>query len=44
MILILEQGDPPVAFPFEVEYHKPAAKTRNTPSEKEGKSCPAKQQ
>lgn len=35
MILILEQGDPPAAFPFEVEYHKPATKTRNKLAEKE---------
>ncbi len=35
VVQILEQGCPPAAFPFEVEYHKPVAKTRNNPAEKE---------
>lgn len=35
VIQILEQGCPPASFPFEVEYYKPVAKTRNKPAEKE---------
>lgn len=35
VIQILEQGCPPAAFPFEVEYYKPVAGTRNKPAEKE---------
>lgn len=35
IIQIVEQGCPPVSFPFEVEYHKPVAKTRNKPAEVE---------
>lgn len=35
VIQIIEQGCPPAAFPFEVEYHRPVAKTRNKPAEKE---------
>ena len=35
VIQILEQGCPPAAFPFEVEYYKPVARTRNKPAEKE---------
>lgn len=34
-IQVLEQGCPPAAFPFEVEYHKPVEKTKNKPAEKE---------
>lgn len=32
---ILEQGCPPASFPFEVEYHKPVARSKNKPAEKE---------
>ncbi len=35
VVQILEQGCPPASFPFEVEYHKPVAKSRNKPAEKE---------
>lgn len=35
VVQIIEQGCPPAVFPFEVEYHKPVAKTRNKPAEKE---------
>lgn len=35
VVQILEQGCPPAAFPFEVEYFKPVEKTRNTPAEEE---------
>lgn len=35
VVQILEQGCPPASFPFEVEYYKPVAKTRNRPAEKE---------
>lgn len=35
IVQILEQGCPPAAFPFEVEYHKPVARTRNKPAEAE---------
>lgn len=35
VIQIVEQGCPPVSFPFEVEYHKPVARTRNKPAEVE---------
>ena len=35
VIQILEQGCPPASFPFEVEYHKPVAKSKNKPAEKE---------
>lgn len=35
VIQIVEQGCPPVSFPFEVEYHKPVAKTKNKPAEVE---------
>lgn len=35
VIQIVEQGCPPATFPFEVEYHKPVAKTKNKPAEKE---------
>lgn len=35
VVQVLEQGCPPAAFPFEVEYYKPVAKTRNKPAEKE---------
>ena len=35
VVQILEQGCPPASFPFEVEYHKPVAKTKNKPAENE---------
>lgn len=35
VVQIQEQGCPPAFFPFEVEYHKPVARTRNKPAEKE---------
>lgn len=35
VVQVLEEGCPPASFPFEVEYHKPVAKTRTTPEEKE---------
>lgn len=35
VVQILEQGCPPASFPFEVEYYKPVAKTRNKPAENE---------
>lgn len=35
VIQILEQGCPPASFPFEVEYYKPVAKTKNKPAKKE---------
>lgn len=35
VIQIIEQGCPPAAFSFEVEYYKPVAKTRNKPAVKE---------
>lgn len=35
LVQVLEQGCPPASFPFEVEYHKPVAKTKTTPEEKE---------
>ena len=35
VVQILEQGCPPAAFPFEVEYHKPVARSRNKPAVKE---------
>ena len=35
IVQIVEQGCPPASFPFEVEYYKPVAKTRNKPAEKE---------
>lgn len=35
VIEIKEQGCPSAVFPFEVEYHKPVAKTKNKPAEKE---------
>ena len=35
VIKIKEQGCPPAEFPFEVEYYKPVAKTKNKPAEKE---------
>lgn len=34
IIQITEKGCPPVSFPFEVEYHKPVAKTKNKPATK----------
>ena len=35
VVQILEQGCPPASFPFEVEYHKPVARSKNKPAEKE---------
>lgn len=35
VVQILEQGCPPASFPFEVEYHKPVAKTKTKPAEQE---------
>lgn len=35
VVQVLEQGCPPASFPFEVEYHKPVAKTKTKPAEKE---------
>lgn len=35
VIQVIEQGCPPASFPFEVEYHKPVAKSRNKPAQKE---------
>lgn len=35
VIQVLEQGCPPASFPFEVEYHKPIARSKNKPAEKE---------
>ena len=35
VVQILEQGCPPASFPFEVEYHKPVAKTKTKPAEHE---------
>lgn len=35
IVQIVEQGCPPASFPFEVEYYKPVAKTKNKPAEKE---------
>lgn len=35
VVQILEQGCPPALFPFEVEYHKPVAKTKTKPAEQE---------
>lgn len=35
VVQVLEQGCPPASFPFEVEYHKPVAKTRKSPAENE---------
>lgn len=35
VVQVLEQGCPPASFPFEVEYHKPVAKTKNKPAEEE---------
>lgn len=35
VVQVLEQGCPPAVFPFEVEYYKPVAKTKDKPEEKE---------
>lgn len=35
VVQIVEQGCPPASFPFEVEYHKPVARSKNKPAEKE---------
>lgn len=35
IVQVVEQGCPPASFPFEVEYYKPVAKTKNKPAEKE---------
>lgn len=35
VVQILEQGCPPASFPFEVEYYRPVAKSKNKPAEKE---------
>lgn len=35
VVQVLEQGCPPASFPFEVEYHKPVAKSKTTAAEKE---------
>lgn len=35
VVQILEQGCPPASFPFEVEYHKPVARTKTKPAEQE---------
>ena len=35
VVTVLEKGCPPAIFPFEIEYYKPVARTRNRPAVKE---------